>query len=140
VYVDASALAKRYVDEVESARARELLASHSLATCRLSEVEVASALARRYREGALTRHDLDRALAALRVDIGSIALVELSAEVTQAALALLTRHPLRTGDAVQLASCLHLRRQLAGDVRLLSYDARLNDASRLEGISLVPAN
>jgi hypothetical protein len=29
---------------------------------------------------------------------------------------------------------------MAGDVRLLAYDARLNDASRLEGISLMPAN
>ena len=62
----------------------------------------------------------------------------LSAEVIQAALALLTRHPLRTGDAVQLASCF-TPRQLAGDVMLLAYDARLNDASRLEGISLMPA-
>ena len=76
-------------------------------------------------------------MAALRADIGSIALVELSAEVTQAALSLLTRHPLRTGDSVQLASCLHLRHQIADDVRLLAYDARLNDAARVEGVILV---
>ena len=111
-----------------------------MATCRLSEVEVASALARRCREGTLTRRDLDRALAALRADIGSIALVELSAEVTQVALALLTRHPLRTGDSVQLASCLHLRHQIADDVRLLAYDARLNDAARVEGVTLMATN
>ena len=85
----------------------------------------------------LTRRDLDRALATLRADIGSIALVELSAEVTHAALALLTRHPLRTGGSVQLASCLHLRHQIADDVRLLAYDARLNDAARVEGITLM---
>ena len=111
-----------------------------MATCRLSEVEIASALARRCRDGALTRRDLDRALVALRADIGSIALVELSAEVTRAALELLTRHPLRTGDSVQLASCLHLRRQIADDVRLLAYDARLNDAARVEGVTLMASN
>jgi predicted nucleic acid-binding protein len=110
-----------------------------VATCRLSEVEVASALARRCREGTLTRRDLDRALAALRADIGSIALVELSAEVSQAALALLTRHPLRTGDSVQLASCLHLRHQI-DDVALVAYDARLNAAARVEGITLMAKN
>ena len=111
-----------------------------MATCRSSEVEVASALARRWREGTLTQRDLDRALAALRADIGSIALVELSAEVTEAALALLTRHPLRTGDSVQLASCLHLRHQIADDVGLLAYDARLNDAARVEGITVMAKN
>jgi hypothetical protein len=82
----------------------------------------------------------DRALATLRAGIGSIALVELSAEVTQAALALLTRHPLGTGDSLQLASCLHLRHQIADDVRLLAYDGRLNDAARVEGITLLAKN
>ena len=67
-------------------------------------------------------------------------LVELSAEVTRAALALLTRHPLRTGDSVQLASCLHLRHQIADDVGLLAYDARLNAAARVEGITLMAKN
>ena len=85
--------------------------------------------------------NLDRTLAALRADIASIGLVgPVSAAVTQAALALLTRHPLRTGDSVQIASCLHLRHQLADDVRLLAYDARLNDAARVEGITLMAEN
>jgi hypothetical protein len=32
---------------------------------------------------------------------------------------------------------LHLRHQIADDVRLLAYDARLNDAGRVEGITLM---
>ena len=108
-----------------------------VATCRLSEVEVASALARRCREGTLTRRDLDRALTALHADIGGIALVELVAEVARAAVALLARHSLRTGDSIQLASCLYLRRQTLEEVRLLAFDARLNNAARVEGLTLV---
>ncbi len=130
---------KRYVDEPGSARVREILARSPVATSRLSEVEIASALARRCREGTLTRRDLDRALAALHTDIRSIAVVELVTEVTQAAIAVLARHPLRTGDSVQLASCLDLRRRTTEDVRLLAYDARLNDAARAEGLTLVGA-
>ena len=130
---------KRYVDEPGSATVRGLLASRSVATSRLSEVEVASALARRNREGNLSRRDLDRALAALRADIASLAVVELSAEVAQAAIALLARHPLRTGDSVQLASCLYLRRQITEEVRILAYDARLNNAARAEGLTFVAA-
>jgi predicted nucleic acid-binding protein len=117
---------------------RDILASHAVVTSRLSEVEVASALARRYREGSLARRDLDRALAALRTDIESIAVVELTGEVAQTAIALLARHPLRTGDSVQLASCLYLRRHIE-DVRFLAYDARLNHGARAEGLRLVAA-
>ena len=130
---------KGYVDEPGSAGVRAFVARRPVATSRLSEVEIASALARRCREGTLTPRDLDRALAALHTDIGSIALVELVADVAQAAVALLARHPLRAGDSVQLASCLHLRRQATDEVRLLAYDARLNDAARAEGLALVGA-
>jgi predicted nucleic acid-binding protein len=131
---------KRYVNEPGSARVRALLARGPVATSRLSEVEVASALARRCREGAFTQHDRDRALAALHADIGSIAVVELVGEVAEAAITLLARRSLGTGDSIQLASCLYLRRQAAEEVRLLAYDARLNAAARVEGLTLVAAD
>lgn len=108
-----------------------------MATSRLSEVEVASALARRRREGRLTRRDLDRALSALRADIDAIALVEVLPEVVQVAIELLRRHPLRSGDSVQLASCLYLRRRAAEEVQFLAFDARLNNTARAEGLALL---
>ena len=129
---------KRYVDEAGSPSVRDILASHAVVTSRLSEVEVASALARRCREGNLARRDQDRALTALRADMGAIGVVELTGDVAEAAIALLARHPLRTGDSVQLASCLYLRRHIE-DVRFLAYDARLNDGARAEGPRLVAA-
>lgn len=110
-----------------------------MVTSRLSELEIASALAHRHREGILTRRDLERTLAALSADMGSIALIELVAEVVDVAVGLLARHPLRAGDSVQLASCLYLRRQITDEVRLLAFDARLNDAARAEGVPLVAA-
>jgi predicted nucleic acid-binding protein len=127
---------KRYVDEPGTATVRAVLADHAIAASRLSEVEVASALARRSREGTLTRPELERISTALRADMSSLPLVELSAEIVQAAIVLLTRHPLRAGDSIQLASCLYLRREAREDVRLLAYDERLNNAARLEGVTL----
>jgi hypothetical protein len=128
---------KRYVEEPGSSTVRRLLASGDVATSRLSEVEVASALARRCREGTLLRRERDRALAALRSDIAALWVVELMPEVAQASVALLARHPLRTGEGVQLASCLYLKLQVAEDVSLLAYDARLNEAARAEGVPLL---
>jgi uncharacterized protein len=128
---------KRYVEEPGSRTVRRLLASGAVATSRLSEVEVASALVRRSREGTLRLNDRDRALAALRGDIAAMWVVELTLEVARTSVGLLARHPLRTGDGVQLASCLYLKVQTAQDVSLLAYDARLNEAARVEGVPLL---
>ena len=68
-YFDASALVKRYVRETGSQTVRRLLATGVAATSRLSEVEVASAIARRTREGVLSADQRDRVLAALSDDV-----------------------------------------------------------------------
>jgi uncharacterized protein len=134
-YFDASALVKRYVREAGSASVRRLISSDVPATSRLSEIEVASALERRAREGAFSTGERDRALAALERDLPAIVVVELTPDVTARARTLLRRHPLRASDAVQLASCLYLREQLGEDVSLVAFDDRLTKAARREGLS-----
>ena len=129
---------KRYVSEQDSPRVRRWLRSGPAATCRLSAVEIASALARRCREGAFSAAERDRVLAALKDDFDSLRIVELSAPVVDRARALLIRHPLRAGDAVQLSSALLLRRELDETVSFAAYDDRLKTAAEAEGLSVVP--
>lgn len=136
-YFDASALAKRYVREKGSVKVRRLLSEGLPATSRYSAVEIASALARRAREGVISQDDRERTLAALQVDLSAMLIVELTAEVVMRAQALLQRHSLRAGDAVQLASCLHLREELEDDVSLVAFDERLVVAARKERVVLV---
>jgi hypothetical protein len=57
---------KRYVREAGSDRVRHWLASGTPATSRLTEVEVASALMRRWREGSFGTAARDRGLTELR--------------------------------------------------------------------------
>lgn len=135
-YFDASALAKRYVREKGSVKVRRLLSSDVPATSRSSVVEIASALARRTREGTLTEADRDRAFAALQEDMTAMLIVELTPEVITRAQALLRRYPLRAGDAVQLASCQHLREELEDEVVLVAFDERLAAAARKERVVL----
>ena len=138
-YFDASALVKRYVREKGSVAVRRLLASGIAATSRLSEVEVSSGVIRRAREGAFTTRRRDRILAALQRDVPALAIVEMSPEVTADARGLLMRHVLRAGDAVQLASCLYLQRQLAQPVPFVAFDNRLLQAARAEGLTVITA-
>ena len=124
--------------EEGSARVRRLLGAGPAATARLSAVEVASALARRCREGAFPASERDRALAALERDFSALQVVELSPAIVVVARALLVRHPLRAGDAIQLASALLLQRELEEPVTFAAYDERLKETAAAEGLAVVP--
>ena len=136
-YFDASALVKRYVRETGTVTVRRLLASGIAAISRLSEVEVPSGIIRRAREGAFSIRQRDRMLTALQRDVPVLAVVEMSPEITAAARALLLRHPLRASDAIQLASCLYLQRQLAQPVPFVAFDRRLVQRARVEGLTII---
>ena len=131
-YFDASALVKRYVREKGSSKVQRLLAAEVSATSRLSAVEIASAVARRVREGNLSGEDRNRILAAVDRDMTGVLVVEVTAAVLTSAQLLLQRHPLRTGDAIQLASCLHLQEHIEDDVTFVGFDDRLLAAARAE--------
>jgi predicted nucleic acid-binding protein len=130
-------LAKRYVQEPGSSSVRRQLRSGRVATSRLSAIEVASALARREREAAFTALERDRALKRLNADLAAWILVELTAELTADAQTLLVRHSLRSGDAVQLASCLYLQRETGERISFAAFDDRLAAAAHAEGVRLV---
>lgn len=100
-------------------------------------IEIASALARREREGAFTTAERDRAVRRLNTDLAACILVELTAELSAEAQALLLRHALRSGDAVQLASCLYLQREIGDRILFAAFDERLNGAARAEGLTLI---
>jgi predicted nucleic acid-binding protein len=127
---------KRYVHEADSPRVRRLMRAGRVVTSRISEVEIASALERRRREGVLPDAASRRAFAALEHDVSAWIIVEVTPSVAGEARDLLQRHGLRSGDAIQLASCLHLQRRLRAPLSFLAFDHRLNVAAREERLSL----
>jgi predicted nucleic acid-binding protein len=135
-YFDARALANRYVRETGSVRVRRLLSSETAATSRLSHVEIASALIQRSREGLLAEAKRESALVMLNGDLAAMLVVELTPQIVARSQALLQRHSLRAGDAVQLASCLQLRDELQEPITLVAFDDRLAVAARRERIEV----
>lgn len=113
------------------------LASGTAAVSRLSEVEVASALARRARVGDCETQERDAGLAALDRDFPSFVVVEVVPAVTSRARALLNAYPLRASDAIQLASCYHLQERLGNDVPFVVFDERLAVAARESGATVL---
>jgi uncharacterized protein len=131
LFVDASALVKRYVRERHSVTVRRLLTATPIAISRLSEVEVPSALARLVRERRLPARSRDRAVTAFVTDLAAWHIVEMTADVSALARELLQRHDLRAGDAIQLASAIWLR-QAVSVSGVLAFDTRLVIAAHVE--------
>ncbi len=129
---------KRYVEELGSDTVRRLLDEHTACTSRLSEVEIASSLARREREGSLVTAERDRALSAMVLDLERLFVVELDPEITALACELLLSYPLRAGDATQLGSAVYLQAQSGAEILFVAYDEPLNNAARSCGLTLLP--
>ena len=141
-FLDSSALVKRYVTETGSAWIKALSdpeKRNPLIIARITWVEVLSALARRQREASLTPDDVTRAALAFRYDLDmQYQVAELDRALTEAAGELVTRHPLRAYDAVQLASALRVQSELvrtrAPALTFLSADDRLVAIAQAEGL------
>ncbi|MCP5094830.1 MAG: type II toxin-antitoxin system VapC family toxin [Chloroflexi bacterium] len=141
-YLDTSALSKRYVAELGTEWLRTIVdpeAGHTLLTARITMVEIYSALARRQREGTVSRTDGQIAAQAFTVhSITDYDFVELDLNIVKAAHLLLNQHPLRAYDAVQLASALKVQEALTtaqlSPLVFLSADNRLNAVAIAAGM------
>lgn len=137
-YFDASALAKRYVRAEGTSDVNRWLRGAPAATCRLTEVEIASALARRMRGGTLSANARGKALAVFRTDLHRMNVVELVPAVIEGVHALFDRHALRAGDALHLSAALFLRSRL-GRTEFVVYDEKLAAAARAEKLIVLPS-
>ncbi|HWI06195.1 MAG TPA: type II toxin-antitoxin system VapC family toxin [Solirubrobacteraceae bacterium] len=132
LYVDSSALLKRYVDEPDSDEADALLASDpSLLTARHTIVEVRRNLARLLDERAARA-----AKDAFGEDIASFGIVELDAVTCEAAADLAELTGARTLDALHLAAA----RRLGGGsaIAFVTFDLRQAQAARTLGLTVLP--
>ncbi len=126
LYLDSSALVKLVVREAESDALFDFVQGYSrLASSLLSVVEVHRAVRRLPKEYRAAQARAVRVLA-------GIERVELSIDLVSAA-AELDPPPLRTLDAIQLATALAFGAEIAG---MVVYDRRLTDAARDAGLTV----
>jgi len=132
LFLDSSALAKRYIEEAGSGRVDELLAqASSLGISILALPEVTSALCRRRREKTLTPKQYIQAKTALVADVGDAEIVNLTDAVVASAVGLLEESLLRAADAIHVACA---REWGAG--LFVSADGRQCKAARAVGLKV----
>jgi predicted nucleic acid-binding protein len=137
-YFDTSALVKRYVVEAGSVYLRTLLRRYDVISSAVIPVELCSALRRRREEGRLSDTILTRMLHRLRTDLATWRLVPVADEVLALARERVLEHPLRSLDAIHVASAESMRR--AGLVLpFITADVRQAGAARTLGLHVIDA-
>ena len=126
VFLDSSALVKRYIFEVGTPELMK--ACHDASRIILSvitAIEIPSAIARRLREGALSKAQYKTIKENFSKDLAASDIVELYPAVIRQAVRSLEKYPLRSLDAIQVASAL------IADVDLfITSDERQRNAAR----------
>jgi predicted nucleic acid-binding protein len=132
MYVDSSALLKRYVDEGDSDAADALLrADDALLTARHAIVEVRRNLAR-----LLSGRDLADARKAFAEDLASFSIIELDEVTCESAASIAEAFGVRTLDALHLGAA---QRIADAGVGFLTFDLRQAQAARALGLVVVTA-
>jgi predicted nucleic acid-binding protein len=137
-YWDSSAIVSVLIREESTAALRALREKDpDLTVWCLTPVEISSALARRSREGLPADQDkaIRDAWSVLSERWEEVSALEL---VRARALRLVNTHPIRAGDALQLAAALIACDERPELLPFVCLDDRLRDAARREGFPVLP--
>jgi predicted nucleic acid-binding protein len=128
VFFDSSGLAKRYIQEQGSDDVEEILkVAGEVGLSVIAPAEVISALNRLRRQRVIAPGQYDLVKNALFSDIEDVSVVGVTSSVVAGAISLLEEHPVRTLDALHVASAVEWKADLfvSSDKRQLAAAAGL---------------
>ena len=138
IYADSSAIVKRYYAE----RGSDLLKSRWVTidrvfTSRVAYAEIHAALARKARDGELSRDSFRTATSAFEQEWLAYDHVLVDEATLKDVRSLVRRHPLRGFDAIHLSAALWLRAELGRPIEFWASDQRLEAAAKRERFTVV---
>jgi len=139
LYLDTSALVKRYFEEPHSSEVAELWqAADDIATSSVAYAEALASFHRKSREAVLDAGILDAISYNLRSDWPTFIRIQVTDELNTYIDRALTTHPLRGFDAIHLASAMILHEKFLESLLFICFDKRLTQAAQSEGIKTYP--
>ena len=148
IYLDSSALVKRYAKERGTVFIIGLLrpsARNTIYSAKITEVEVCAALARRRKGLTLTANQATKSISRFRrIFAKRFFTTDLTDAIINEAIRLTDIYALRGYDAVQLATALETnRKRLIANLTALTFvsaDNELNIAAQAEGLTVENPN
>jgi predicted nucleic acid-binding protein len=139
VYLDASALVKKYIEEIGSEKVDRLIDQAStVGTSPISRAEVAAAVAKTVRTRTLPQDEASAALRIFRIEWPDLARLQITETTVARADALAWQHGLRGYDAVHLAAALIWQEAIAEPITLATFDRQLWQSGQAAGLAVWP--
>lgn len=130
VFLDSSALAKRYIEEPGSVRIAEICAgAGEVAASILCVTEILSACNRLLREKAISKADYTSIKDAFLLDVEEITIINLSYPVIATSISCLEKKAIRSLDALHIAAATAFRCDL-----FVTWDIRRQDLAARMGV------
>lgn len=138
IYLDSSALVKRYLREDGTDFIQSLLRETEVfATSKLTYPEIISAFMKKRRVGEMNRKTLEAVIDKFENDWEKIFVIEFHNELLPGVKKLIEKYPLRGADALHLASALWLDRTLRMGLTFVASDVGLLMAARSEALKIL---
>lgn len=140
LYLDASALVKRYIREKASQDVNAWIdAAEMVVTGLITRVEVAAAIARAGRMKLITPDETLAALRQFRSEWESFHRLPITENTVIRGDTLAVEHNLRGYDATHLACALIWQETLGAPITMASFDSQLIEAARAVQMAYLPA-
>ena len=141
MFWDSSALVAALLDEPRSRQLIDAFDADSVPVIWWgTPLECHAAVVRAVREKRISREEATEAAERLREARTQVREVAPLEAVRTRAMRLVSAHPLRTADSLQLAASLIWCEEQPASETFVSLDQRLRDAARREGFTLLPAD
>jgi predicted nucleic acid-binding protein len=141
LYLDASALVKRYIEEEGSVETNAVIdKAEAVGTNLISRAEVAAGIMRSSRLGIIQHEQALQALAAFHSEWESFMRLPVSEGTVARAGDLVRDYDLRGYDAVHLAAAIIWQEAIGESVTLGTFDKKLRDSTYELGIGVWPQN
>ncbi len=138
IYLDSSALVKKYLKEKGTGRIKSLLKdANAVATSKLAYPELISAFVRKHRDRAISETELHQALGDFEGDLEAMLIIDLQDELFPFIKKILKKYHLKGADSVHLASALWLEQGTKEDVLFVASDLNLLKAAKAERLEIL---
>ena len=139
IYLDTSALLKRYVQEQGSDELEAWIVTSSVTgTVKITYAEIAAALAKLKRMQWLNADDAHVAWENFSSEYPFFVHIEVTEPVIDLAADLAWEHGLRGYDAVHLAAALLWKTQAGEDIQMVTFDKQLWEVAKIVGLKRLP--
>lgn len=140
LYLDTSALVKKYFKEVGSADIISLWKeSIAIATSSIAYAETMASFFRKKREADISEKTINKTVDIFQKDWESFVRITATNDLNAKIDRLVALHPLRGFDAIHLASALIVNKRVPENFLFACFDKRLLKAAITEGLKTFPA-